>query len=74
MTDAELELDSVTLYLEALVADLRDMLNALPRDEFASEQNRRTFLRLRGAAIDVTSMYLAASTLAETKEQPNAVE
>ncbi len=68
MTDAELELDSVTLYLEALVSDLRDMLNALPRDEFASVQNRLSFRRLRGAAIDVTAMFLAASTLAETKE------
>lgn len=68
MTSAEWELAHLTLFIEDNITELRNMLKDLPRDEFSSVQNKRTFYRLRGAAIELTSLFLTASAMATDKE------
>lgn len=52
-------------FVEDNIAELRKMLSELPADQFGTTQNKRTFSRLRGAAVDLAAAYLTASALSQ---------
>ena len=68
MNPADVELDAYALFIGAQVTDLRCFLETWCRDDF--RRNAATFARFREPAVELMSLYLAATELAEpaTKE------